>query len=523
MDQPSLSSLSNVLLKAFEGNENQVYAKRISVNPVVSKVASWYEKFRNAMDYREDEVILRGAIERILKRRLLFGGNGKTIAEPLVRELAWARYFPDETIPESIIGKVENDIDLYLKLREQILQRHELPEKNLNEWIYELMSSSIERRLNYDREKEVMTNFMFYIMLNNVNILDDSPQTKEVQVFIAVHRSFAKDDIALIRYHLFHQLFGELQESNVQSVSSSFIKGYKEIQKQLNYPRKDKIYNYIKNKTAIFFVLEDLLKVHKKEIRSFYKDEKDFQKAVFDACEVRYMGIADKVRRAIMRSVIFIFLTKALFALSIEGTYESIIYGKILWLSIILNTSIPPILMIFVGALIKTPSKNNSELIYFYIKTILFDNPPKMGNPLEVKKSPDKIKPMLNVIFTLLWFASFILAFGAIIFILTKLHFNVVSQGVFVFFLAIVSFFAYRINQSAHIYTIEDKQSIGTIIADFFFMPFVQVGRHLAQGVSQINIILFVLDFIIETPFKGLFAFFEQWFLFLQNKRERLE
>lgn len=522
MDSP-LSKLSGLLISSFDKNTPQNQDKKISVNPVVSRVASWYEKLRNAMDYREDEVILRAAIERILKRRLLFGGSGKTIAGPLLRELAWARYFPDESVPEALIEKIERDIDLYLEFREQILFKHQLNETVLNEWVYHLMSASIEHRLNLNKEKEMLTNFMFQIMRESVKIPDDNEQTKDVQIFIAVRRNFAKDDLAFLRYHLFCQLFGELTKENINLISLSFMDGYKEIQKQLNYPCKDRIYNYIKKKTAVFFILEDLLRVKKGEIKELLKDEKEFQKIVFEACEIRYGGIAAKVRTAIIRSVIFIFCTKALFAFTIEGTFESIVYGKILWASIFLNTGIPPLLMMTVGLLIKTPNKNNSKRILNYIKTILTEENPRLGAVLEVKKTPDKSKPVLNSVFTFLWFATFLLAFGALIFVLTKLHFNIASQGVFIFFLAIVSFLSYRISRAANVYRIEDKQSVGILIVDFLFMPFVQVGRHLTEGISQINIFLFIFDFIIETPFKGMFSFFEQWFFFLQSKREKLE
>src|SRR4051812_11101637 len=86
-----LSHLAKALVTNFEKPESLVHGKRMAVNPVVVKFASWYEKLRNVMEYREEEVMLRAAIERILKRRLLLGGNAKTTAEPLVRELIWAR------------------------------------------------------------------------------------------------------------------------------------------------------------------------------------------------------------------------------------------------------------------------------------------------------------------------------------------------------------------------------------------------------------------------------------------------
>lgn len=520
-EDKSLSRLAQVLIKVFEKTDTPVLDKKIVVNPVISKVATWYEKFRNAVDYREEEVILRAAIERILKRRLLFGGSGKTIAEPLVRELVWAKYFPDESLSESIIEKIEKDVNLYLKLRELILTRREMEEKIINEWIYHLMSSAIENILHKHTRKDAMNNFIFHIMRENITITDDEEQTTDAQIFIAVRRSFAKDDLAFLRYHLFMQVFEPLKEENLQKVADSFLDGYKEIIRQLNYSRKDKIYNYIRRRTATFFILEDLLRSFKSEFRLLYKNEGEFKSAVFAACDRRYKSISSKVKTAIIRSVIFILLTKAFFAFGVEGTFESAVFGHVVWNSILINLFIPPLLMIIVGLFIKTPDKNNSQRIFSYIKLVLTKEHPEMGNPLIVKKARDKRE--INSIFTILWFATFILAFGGIIFILTKLHFNIISQGVFIFFLALVSFFSYRISQSANIYTVEGKQNILSSVSDFLFLPFIRVGRKLAEGISQINLFLFLLDFAIETPFKGLFAFFEQWFFFLQAKREELE
>ncbi|RJQ38161.1 hypothetical protein C4559_02225 [Candidatus Microgenomates bacterium] len=524
MDSNFFSPLANRLITEFEKDDAPFLKdKKISVNPIISRVASLYEKLRNVMDYREEEVVRRAAIERILKRRFLFGGNGKTIAEPLLRELVWARYFPDESISESVIEKIAEDINLYILLREQVLLKHPgFGEGVLNEWMYHLMSAHIENTLGKKREKEVMTNFMFKVMKDNIAITDDTEQTKDVQVFIAVHKSFAKDDLAFLRFYLFKQIFPALSKENIESISSSFLAGYKEIQRQLDYPRKDKILNYVKDKTAVFFILEDLLKLEKNRIRTLCREQKEIQKVVFEICEARYNGIASKIRRATIRSVFFVLLTKTFFALAIEGTFESVFYGRILWRSTLLNIGVPPLLMTVIGLFIKAPDEENSKRIFSYITSLLIDKEPRFKETLSIKKNPDKINPLINFIFTSLWLATFILAFGLIVFLLRTLNFNILSLGIFIFFLAIVSFLSYRINQSANVYSIEQKKNIAAPIVDFLFMPLVRVGRHLTDGISQLNIFLFVLDFIIETPFKGFFAFSEQWFLFLQSKREEL-
>jgi hypothetical protein len=67
----------------------------------VAELATWYEKLRTAMEYRVDEVLLRAAIERILKRRLILGGNGQSISAPLIR----GRYFLTKNQNQKLLAK----------------------------------------------------------------------------------------------------------------------------------------------------------------------------------------------------------------------------------------------------------------------------------------------------------------------------------------------------------------------------------------------------------------------------------
>ena len=518
-----LSPMAHFLLQAFtQADPVSKDEPKITVNPIVSKFASWYEKLRNAMEFREDEVVLRATIERILKRRLLLGGNGRSTALHLVKELLWARYLPTHDIPESTVKQVEESIDLYLALRMKILEQHRMSESLINDWIYDLMSSDIQYILNPKYRKEVMTNFMFYVLKDDVTITDDSNETKDAQVFMAVRKAFAKDDLAFLRYHLFSQYFGKLTAENVEYVAAHFPDGYEEIMRELNYPLKDRIHTYVKRRSAAFFILEDILESNRRNIKSFLEDDSSLEQAVFEAAQIRYNTVSSKVRRAIIRSVFFILLTKVGFAFAVEGTYEKIVYGHILWPSMILNISIPPILMIIVGFMIRTPGEANTRQIHTFINQLLHEENPQLGNRLITEKV-EKRHSALSVTFYLLWLTAFIISFGGILLILNRLDFNFVSQFIFTFFLAIVSFLAYRISLLANIYRVGDRQGVGTLVSDFFFMPVIRVGRRLTQTVSQINIFLYLFDFFIEAPFKLLFAFFDQWFYYLRGKSEELE
>ncbi len=518
-----LSPMAQFLFQAFtQKDPSPTEEAKITVNPIVSKFASWYERLRNTMEFREDEVVLRATIERILKRRLLLGGNGKTTAEPLVKELLWARYLPNNEVAESIVMRVEESIDLHLALRLKVLEQHKISDAEINDWIYDLMSSDIQYILNPKYKKEIMTNFMFYVLKDDVTITDDSQETKDAQVFMAVRKAFAKDDLAFLRFHLFSQYFGNLTAETLDYTASNFMTGYYEILKELSYPLKDKIYTYVKRRSAVFFILEDILESNKDNLKTILENEEELEKAVFAAAQVRYDGISTKVRRAIIRSVIFILLTKVGFAFTIEGTYEIWRYGEVQWSSMILNIIIPPILMIIVGFMIRTPGEDNTRRILGFINQLLYEANPQLGSRLIASKEQKRSRA-LETAFNLLWLIAFVISFGGIILILTKLGFNIVSQFMFTFFLAIVSFLAYRISLLANIYRVGDKQGLGTLLTDFLFMPVIRVGRRLTDGIRQINIFLYLFDFFIEAPFKLLFAFFDQWFYYLRGKSEELE
>jgi len=71
----------------------------IHVDEVASRVAAFYEKIRGIIDWKEEHLLKRRAIERILKRRLfsklLSEGtiSENSIAEPMILELIRGGHF----------------------------------------------------------------------------------------------------------------------------------------------------------------------------------------------------------------------------------------------------------------------------------------------------------------------------------------------------------------------------------------------------------------------------------------------
>src|SRR3989344_5563984 len=124
-DEPiQLSKFTQALLSAVNSIKSPAIPddfSKLSVSQTVSFVALVYEKVRNAVEFREEHLVLRAAIERILKRRLSLNPDGKGEAENLVRELLWARYFNNESLGNEDIAKTQSIIDSFVYLRRLLI------------------------------------------------------------------------------------------------------------------------------------------------------------------------------------------------------------------------------------------------------------------------------------------------------------------------------------------------------------------------------------------------------------------
>lgn len=519
----SLSPLAQKFSQTISYEKIQVDGGKVSVDPVVSEVASFYEKIRNAMEYQEEEVVLRVAIERILKRRLLLGSNGFKIAEPLVKELAWAKYFPDKSIPESLIEIIAKKINLYIRLFEEAPKIYDLNKNSLHEWIINIMTADIALIISPNRNTQIIAGLMYHIMQGKINITDDDKEDKNAIIFLNIRRAFAKEDKAFLQYHLFQQYFGSLTEESFDGVLKNFLEGYLTIEDEFRSPLNEQVYSYVKNQTVAFVILKKILDKYKFETKSIIENPDQLKEVAENICQESYDDIRSRVKTAIIRSIIFLIATKAIFAVLLESTVENQLYGHVSWGFLIINIATAPFLMFLSMFFIKVPGESNTKRILEKLNSILYD-PNVAAIEKETFSTYVKKRSVLNAIFISLWLIMFIGIIWGITSLLNIFQINFISQAVFVFFLVIVSFLMFRINQSSKVYNSTDKEGgVLSILFYFAFMPFVLLGKRLTLSFSKINIFLLVFDFIIETPFKTVFGFFDQWFTFMRSQRVKLD
>ena len=498
---------------------------KIVISRTVSAMAVLYERIRVAMEYKEEHILRRSAIERIIKRRLMLNENGRNVSEHLLKELLWAQYIPENSISIKMISVVQKTIDKYIFLRNEIGRRRKSTLKGtIHEWLISTCAAEIEEKLVPDTKREAFINFIFQYYRDKVFLKDEDDETKEIQVYIAVHRAFAKSDNDLIRYELLKLSYPDLLKKtwmDLNDETSAIYTQLTDINTHLSHEIGSKMTRAIKKEIAPFLIMQDIYESKPDEFVSILEDEKQLEHHVDVICKKRYEEIGKKLARAGVRSVIYIFLTKMVFAIGLEYPFDKYIVGEFNYIALGINTLFPPILMAMALAGNSPPGQDNTKRVIARIKEIVYQESTGDQRISLTLKTP-KMNPVLSIAFSILYVVAFLLVFGSIVWLLTLLKFNLASMAIFIFFVTVVVFFAYRVRQLGREYILRRRESLLSPIVNFFLLPILNVGKWLSNEVAKINVLIAFFDFVIEAPFKAIFGIFEEWFSFMRSKKEEI-
>lgn len=508
---------------------------KINVSELISKMSFYYEKIRNTVEYKEEHLLRKNAIERIIKRLIVIEGtisikgvNSEEAARSLLTELIRAAYLPNNVIHESKIIEVGAAIQKYLDLKKAITKNkiRSLEEKNdLNNWIIALAASDIEERLGRNKINQTVVSYMNEVLTANIILPEGNgyDKDKEIQIFLGIHRCLLKFDADMLSFILFKYYNANWKNptpEKIAEVAKNIIALRREINRQLNHPLLKQFNRVIGRYTVFFLILTDVIKENPVAVyESIKKDPKAFPREIKNACERRYLVVRKKLWRAAWRSIAYIFITKSIFVLLLEIPATKWFGEELNSLTLLINIAFPALLLFFIVLFTKLPSEDNSKRIAEGIEEIVFEE--KERQDRFTLRAPAKRSAISGFVFGTLYFITFFLSFGAVIWFLNKLNFTWVSIVIFLFFLTFVSFFSIRIRRNAReLIVVQPKENILSFISDFFYIPIVAVGKWLSEKFSQVNVFVFILDFIIEAPFKIFVEIAEEWTRYVRERKE---
>ncbi|GAB4219159.1 MAG: hypothetical protein Fur009_3910 [Candidatus Microgenomates bacterium] len=526
-----LSTYTQALLSALSSIKSKPRPDDISaliVSQTVSFFALVYEKVRNAVEFREDHLILRAAIERILRRRFSINPEGKGEAENLLRELLWARYFDNGSLGGEDTIKIQSLIDKYLFLRKKIITgRDSQMQVYLNDFLIDLLTCEIEEYLKPEsaQKQADLTFFIYQVLRQKIKIEGLNEEKKDAYFLVAVEKVFGKSDKAYVHYHLFITFYKKLADfsgDELEKLSHQLPSIFKKIDEISKNEYVDKLINFTKKQLPPFLVLFDVISKNFKEIDTILTNKDKLWEKVDEICRERYAQMGTRVRNLAVRSFIYILLTKMIFALILEFPLSKAIYNEVNYESILINTLFPPILMILILIFFRVPDESNTKKIYQRIIEII-DSDKSFETKIAYvpKKSPQK-KPILIFGFTIFYSLTFLITLSLIHEFLYNLNFNLISEAIFIFFISVVTFFSFRIRQVTKEITLQEKESVFTPIIDFFFMPILSLGKFFSSEIAKLNFFIFIFDFIIEAPFKLVFEVIEEWINFVKKRKEEI-
>jgi hypothetical protein len=508
---------------------------KIKVSDLISKMSFYYEKIRNIVDYKEEHLLRKNAIERILRRQIIIEGvikesKSDDISKHLLTELIRAAYLPNNKILKNKIDELSLVIAKYIALKNYISNsfRNETKIKNsLIKWIIALAASDIEERLGGSKVDQTVINNMYEILRDSIQLPEGSPfrEEKDLQIYLGIYRSYLKYDREMLAFIVFKHYYPDWQKGGneeINRIGRQFTAIKEEIDKQIDHPLARQFNRVISRYTVFYTILTDVIDDDPAGVyKDIQKDPKSFPRLVKRKCEERYRVVKKKLWRSAIRSIVYIFITKSLFAIILEVPAIKWFGDEVNPLSLIINVGFPAVLLFLIVFFTRLPTDDNSRKIVEGIEEIVFVEH-KRQEPYQLR-TPIERSAIKNSVFGLIYTVTFFLSFGIIVWALGKIQFNVISITIFLFFLALVSFFSIRIRKSTkELIILEPKENILSLFSDFFYTPIVAVGKWLSEKFSRINVFVFVLDFIIEAPFKIFVEVAEEWTRYVRERKEEI-
>ena len=524
--------LFQVIYREKNKSEEDDDTPKIKVSELISRLAFYYEKIRNSVDYKEEYLLRKNSILRNLKRQVVIEGslkavNAEEVAKNLLVELIRAGYLPNNKLPEIKIGETAAVIDKYLKLRALGLSNiaDEKARNKIGKWIFALAAAEIEEKLDTNPVMQTAIDNIYELLSEHIALPDGSvyKSDREIQVYLSIHRIFMKFDNDMLEFLLlkyYNANWAKANDKEIKYLANRLEAIKAEIDAQINHPLTAQLNKIISRYSVYFTILNDVVSDDPVGVyEGFKSDPKAFPRLIKKFAQKRYQEARVKLRRAAVRSIIYIFLTKMVLAFILEVPV-TLWLGEVLnYNSLAINIIFPPLLLFLIVFFTRTPSEANTQKIIQGVEEIVYTEKERK-EPIILRQPSARGKGVSGT-FAVIYSITFFITFGLVIYFLDKIHFTFVSIIIFLFFLTLVSFFSLRIRKVAReMYIVESRESIFSFIMDFFYVPIIEVGKWLNEKFSRINFFVFILDFIIEAPFKIFVDIAEEWTKYVKERKE---
>jgi hypothetical protein len=507
-----------------ENSQPLSYGPTVSVHKLTSRAGAFYEKIRYLVEYKDEHTIRRSAIERMLKRKFSLEGE-ESVGMPLLLELVSAEYLPNNQVPETVARDIQNVVDKYRLLGAKIGKRWTVRRSGkvfeIDATVLSLMASEIDRMLFPHELDDAIAESFYKTMKESIRCTPSVPEEDlRAPLYIACRRSLLGDDPATLLFVLVSKYVPELEYvqdvEEVKALAPALAEALTKAQRELNDPFIFRVAAAIRNRALGFSVVREVIKKHGFNAENIFEVPELLESETKQILAERYIRLNHSVWVSGIHAAIYILLTKSIFTFLLEIPYELYLYQSVDVFALGVNIIFHPILLLL---MVYTIHPLDSENMLRTLKEVrgVVSNEGEESIHIRQPKKGLALLFVLGVLYAVLFTATF----GAIIKVLLWARFSSVSIALFLFFLALVSYFGLRIRYNAGRWKVSSpNENIVSLLWNFFTLPIIRAGRFLSRKFAAINVFVFVMDFVIETPFKIMLGTFDSFLSFLKEKEE---
>lgn len=495
-----------------QGTEN------IHVDEIASKVATFYDKFRNLIQYREAHLLRKGSVERILRKRILLNTDDGQFAQAFIKDLIRSGYLPNDTLPDSTIPRVQRVIDNLLFFLHYESEHGGEGHRQTSAWLINLFVPALEDELFPVPEGRITAELMYEVMrkrlvLKKIPLNDDEVKT---QLFIATQHAALRLDNDQMEYILLKFLYpnwGRMTDGELRETAPRLGALRKDVQDTLKNRFGRYFLKMCQREKAPFQLVGDLILEDKlldddsdAELRRLYAE--------------RAERVAQQLKKLAFFSVLSFLISKVVVALALEIPFDRLLGYPFSAINTAINILFPPLLMLLIVAFVRPPSDKNFALVTTEVDHIISRDNPRTY----VVAAPESARGFTAA----LVYAAYGIALIAVLYVIVKVllwaAFSPFSIVIFLLFTSMIVATGVKINNRAKEMSLEKRKStfLG-FLADLVIIPFMAIGQWVISGLSHFNVIVIAFDFFIELPLGFFVEFIENFRKFIDAKKEEVQ
>jgi hypothetical protein len=476
-------------------------------------IVNAYEQLRNATEY-DGSIALQHAIKRFFKRALFITHHKpEQLGHELITELILSGYLKDDSLGGNAAQMVTNlameHLALYKRLRSS---KSRNTQRNAVEWTLSVLSVRTQSLLLPHTHDLVIASYACQYFLDTLQPDDFAQSKKEAglyndALYVAVHQALLQSDLDTVRADLLraHGLDG----TDLQEYIHWCNYAYELYTSSLTLRLK----RVVSRNGAPFRILLSLADSITLDEVIAHRDQ--FLRAYHHQINSEYRRINTRLNSGVVKSVVFLFLTKVAIGLAVEVPFDRYMYGHVIALPLTINLLFPPLYMTSIRLGLSVPSASNAQATVNFMDQLLYSDPAPTAM---LPKSPSKRAGA-----RLGYGIFFLIPFGVTYLILHALGFSVLQMAIFLVFFSTASFLGFRLSLMVRELRMTRRTTgVLAMLRDLFYLPFILVGQWLASKYAKVNVIGEILDLIIELPLKTVLSLVRQWIRFLSETHEEL-